>query len=237
MAGAKEADHLPTHGKRAMGDAEFHALTGNRRCCLDASIKKYLGGKVIDGWANHETTVAKTATQVVKVDDTATKALQTQLATLQATVNAQSAQLSQRIVTRNQAVVVQKITDQKLPPTDLAKRWQALLSVSDGVTPTTDGNYAVTQNVALDTVTALEEVPALTQNVADLQTQLVNTQAVVQKQADVIAGQATQLADEKKSHTADVNAQKAKTRRAGLRGFEIGVVVGFIGGIFVGHAY
>ena len=87
----------------------------------------------------------------------------------------------------------------------------------------------------MQTVVQLEEVPTLTANVASLQTELNNDTTIINKQQQVIAQLNTDLIDEKKSHVADVNIEKAKAKRSFLRGFKFGAVAGFVGGLFVGY--
>ena len=191
--------------------------------------------KGVDAWVSHESGKAQQAAVVVKTDDAATKAMQAQLTALQATVATQTAIIAKQIATRNQVTVAQQATDKTLPPAELAQRWQTLLHIANGIDPVTGQQFTVTQDAAVQTVVSLEEVPTLTANVASLQTELNNDTTIINKQQELISDQAKELVDEKKSHVADVNEEKAKTKKAFVRGLKVGAVVGFIGGLFVGH--
>ena len=189
--------------------------------------------KGVDVWSVHESNKAQQAAAVVKTDDTATKAVQAQLTALQATVAAQTATITKQVAARNQTTVEQQTIDKTLPPSDLAKRWQSLLGIANGIDPATGQQFAVSQAAAAATVVQLEEVPTLTANVVSLQTELNNEQLINVKQAQVVGDLNTELGDEKKSHIADVNAEKAKARKGFVKGLKIGGVTGFIGGLLV----
>jgi len=195
----------------------------------------HLYSKGVDTYIQHETLKSQQATVVVKTDDTATKAVQVQLTALQATVATQTATIAKQISQRTQTTTQQQAVDKTLPPTALAQRWAALLHLTSGVDPVTGQQFAVTQDAAVQTVVQLEEVPALSANVASLQTELNNDTTIINKQQQVISQLNTDLIDERKSHVDDVNTEKAKARRSFLRGFKFGAVAGFIGGLFVGY--
>ena len=192
--------------------------------------------KGIDAWSSHETGKAQVAAAVVQTDDTATKAVQAQLSALQVTVAAQTASILKQVALRNQTTVEQQAVDKTLAPPALAQRWQSLLHIMSGIDPATGQQFAVTQEVASMTVVQLEEVSTLTANVASLQTELNNEQLVNVSQAQVISDLSTEFTDEKKSHVDDVNAEKAKTKKAFVKGFKFGAIVGFVGGLFLGHS-
>jgi hypothetical protein len=184
---------------------------------------------------SHAQTKATQAATIVKTDDAATKAIQAQLTALQATVSTQNTILAKQIAQRTQTTQQQQTIDKTLPPADLASRWKALLGIANGIDPATGQQFTVSQSAAVSTLAQLEEVPTLTANNAALQTELTNEQSVNAKQTVLIGSLNKDLADEKKSHVEDVKLEKAKTKRAFLRGFKVGAVVGFIGGLFVGH--
>lgn len=192
--------------------------------------------KGVDAWSSHESGKARVAATVVQTDDTATKAVQAQLSALQVTVAAQTATILKQVAQRNRTTVEQQTTDKTLAPPALAQRWQSLLHITSGIDPATGQQFAVTQEAASMTVVQLEEVPTLTANVASLQTELSNEQLVNVSQAQVISDLSTEFTDEKKSHVDDVNAEKAKTKKAFVKGFKFGAIVGFVGGLFLGHS-
>ncbi len=202
---------------------------------LAAFVLIHLGSKGLDSWVSHAQTKATQAATIVKTDDAATKAIQAQLTALQATVSTQNTILAKQIAQRTQTTQQQQTIDKTLPPADLASRWKALLGIANGIDPATGQQFTVSQSAAVSTLAQLEEVPTLTANNAALQTELTNEQSVNAKQTVLIGSLNKDLADEKKSHVEDVKLEKAKTKRAFLRGFKVGAVVGFIGGLFVGH--
>ena len=191
--------------------------------------------KGIDAFIGHESTKAQAAAVVVKTDDAATKDLTNQLADLKAQVATQTFAIAKDIQQRNQATTKQQAIDKTLAPPALATRWLQQLKLTSGIDPTTGQQFAVSQDAAVSTVVALEEIPALTANVAALQTELNNDTTIINKQQDLIGKLNTDLTDEKKSHVADVNLEKAKAKRSFLRGFKVGAVAGFVGGLFIGH--
>ena len=122
--------------------------------------------KGIDAFIGHESTKAQAAAVVVKTDDAATKDLTNQLADLKAQVATQTFAIAKDIQQRNQATTKQQDIDKTLAPPALATRWLQQLKLTSGIDPTTGQQFAVSQDAAVSTVVALEEIPALTANVA-----------------------------------------------------------------------
>ena len=98
---------------------------------------------------------------------------------------AANAALSTAMATRDKTVVIQQTADAKLPPTQLATRWQGLIADS-GVTPNTTG-YSLTDSAGLATVTQLEQVPVLQLDLKDETTKVTNLQSDVDKANILVA--------------------------------------------------
>lgn len=144
------------------------------------------------------------------------------------------------IVARNQSVATQQKTDATLPLSDLAARQQTL-SGTTGIT-STDSGLLESPVAAVVVTQKLESLPALEQNVTDLQTlsgnkdkQIAGLNGVVSGLNKQIAGLGVQITDEKKACTAQVNEVKAAARKSKRGWFKAGLVIGFIGGLVTGH--
>ena len=203
----------------------------------------FLGNKYLD--KSYDASVAREQAANAVLKDQASKnadiqksvdGLQQQYATLLAGVQKQNATLTAAIAARNQTATAQQKTDADLSLQDLATRQQTLAgttgiaSTSDGLTESPAAAIAVTQQ--------LELLPVLKQDNTDLQTisgdkdkQLTSITAVVNGQNDQISGLKTQLVDSQKS----CEAQVAVARKSKWKYFKAGAVVGFIGGVLVGH--
>jgi len=192
--------------------------------------------RVMDAWDRHDVVVAQAAATTVKTDDSETKALKQQLADLQKQVLDQAAIIASQIKQRQIETQQQQKTDAMLPPNELAMRWRSLVKLPDNnIDPATGEKFEVTNVAAVATVQMLELVPELESDATAYQTELQNDQMIIGKQTEMIAQLNKDIADEKKSHAADVVAAKAAGRRSWWRGFKIGAIVGFLGGAYIGH--
>jgi len=194
--------------------------------------------RAMDSWDRHEALVASAAAAVVKVDDADTKALKQQLADLRARVDSQNGLLSKQIVERAAATKTQQKVDATLLPSDLAARWTTILKVDPTTIHPIVGTKAfqVEEATAVATTQQLETVLELEATNAALETELTNEQLLVSKQTDMIAQLNKDLVDEKKSHVADVNLEKAKSKRSFMRGLKVGVIIGFAAGAYLVHS-
>lgn len=142
------------------------------------------------------------------------KALAEQLAAQNATLTAARSQRA--VVTQKQQEV-----DKTLPPSALADRWTTLVNVdAANVKPSPEG-YQVTQEAAVDTVTRLEMVP-------QLQEDLVGADKIIANDADQtrslngvvsalqlqVSGRDTQIADQTAACKAEVTSVKADARKS-----------------------
>jgi hypothetical protein len=196
----------------------------------------HIGDGALNAWIHHDDTQAKIAATTVKTDTTQTAALQVQVTTLQKQVAATNAALIAAIKARNTATQAQQTVDQTLPLPALATRWEELAQLQPADIKTTATNdLLVTESASRATVVLLEDVPTLQANLKSDQTIIDNDVLIISKQSDLITQLNKDLVDEKASHIADVKLEQAKGKRSFWRGFKIGAVVGFIGGVWLGH--
>ena len=192
----------------------------------------------IDYLDRKDSKTAQAAAIVVKTDATTTKADTATLAALQKTVAAQQMLIAQQIVKQKQQTQAQQQTDATLPLPDLGARLAliAQLTPADVNSTQVPGSLVVSQTGALKVTQELETIPELQAENTALNTELTNDNTIIAKQTTLIGDLNTELADEKKSHVADVAAQKVKTRHAFLHGLKIGFGIGFVAGLFGAHA-
>ena len=179
--------------------------------------------------------------------------LQAQVNQQMAALNARSMQLQQEVASLTQAIATRDSTLKAqttqivtLAPPALATQWGAAATEP---APSIDasGNFLVPLSLAQKSMSALITIPVLTQDKADLQSQVDN-------QKQIISNDANTLALERQAHQSDnatctvdktalgaqidnLKAQNAKTkadaRKSKFKWFGAGYVAGFITGIFV----
>jgi hypothetical protein len=146
---------------------------------------------------------------------------------------------------RSQAALAQHQTADRttLALPEVIQRWQSLVVLQPNDLSQTSSGTVISENGVRATVAQLEAVPTLTSQLADEVQIAANDQSLLTQQTTVTTALQSQvsalnveLADQSKQCTAQVAAEKIKTKRAFIRGFRIGAVVGFIGGLFTGHA-
>lgn len=172
------------------------------------------------------------ASQVKQQQDTLTQ--------LVVQVSQENAQLLAAISNRTQTTVVQQVKDKTLPIPDLVTRWNGLAALpASDITNTTAG-LIITDDGARQTVSQLEQVPTLTQNLADSQTIIENKNDQITAQTNLVTGLQTQvsglnvqISDADKACKTQVTALKAEARKSKMKWFGAGVVVGFVGGVAV----
>lgn len=153
-----------------------------------------------------------------------------------ATFAAANQKLTSAIATRDQQLVTQQKTDTQLQPSELALRWAALVRDS-GVQATATG-YTVTPSAALATVQQVEELPVLTQDVADekakeinLQSDLDTANAVIGDGKEAVRGLQISLTDQYKQCKIEIADEKAKARKGKFKSFGLGYGLGFVSGV------
>lgn len=153
----------------------------------------------------------------------------------------QNASLAAAVAQRTSILEKQQTANNTAPLPEVAQRWIGLAGLQPTDLQVAANGVDVNDTAARKTVNLLEEVPVLQQNVRDIQQVADNRQAELSKANDVIATQGTQIvglnqevADEKKAHKADVDADKktidsvkADARKSKRNWF----IAGFIAGI------
>jgi len=153
---------------------------------------------------------------------------------------AQNASLNASIAQRTASGVAQRTTDASLPVAGVAARWDDIA----GTLVTPSGNTIIVSEAdAHKTLDMLEQVPTLQNNLADETKIAQNYQQEIQKSgllsADLqsqVIGLNTQLIDSAKACTLQVATVKAEGKKNSIKWFRRGLIVGFLGGLWAGHA-
>lgn len=187
---------------------------------------------------------AKSAADKVTLDATSNQALLTQLAQIQQQNQITNQRIDTLMNQRAQQTKVQKQQDDQASSAELAARIQTLLAVGTIKVETQPAPLPDQLVYSLDAAHAdadkLEDLSQAQGDVKDLNTKLVACNTLTGKQTDTITGLnlaildgGTALKTEQASHVADVKLEKAKAKRAWIRGFKWGAVAGFLGSMFV----
>ena len=198
------------------------------------------GLNVVASWEQHRASVAaaQVANDKAKNDAALDQAKQTlqEYKTVFVQTAKDNATLQQGIKSRDALLAAQQKKDVALPPSALGERWSELVG-DTGIQADTSG-FTVSNTAALATVSKLEQVPVLEQDVKDEQTKSANLQKDVTKANDLISqgtivvnGLQLQLTDQTKACTAQVAAVKAEARKGKLKSFGIGFGIGFLTGL------
>jgi hypothetical protein len=196
----------------------------------------HFGDKAYDAYGKHLTAQQiQTNTQIAQVEknnaDIAAK-----LTELKASVDAQAKISDVKIAAAKQQVVVAQKVDANLPLPELSKHWQELLVLPAGsITPQPNGTVAVTTDAAHTTVSELEKIGPLTDELMATQEKLEGCTQVRSQQDAQIVGLNSDLALQKTGRVEDAKVAKVKERKALIRGLKLGAIAGFVGGIFVLH--
>jgi hypothetical protein len=203
--------------------------------------------KFLNVTAARDKAAANQAAQVLTQQQTVNQQLAAQIAIAQKSNQDLLVQLSQQNAVlqtqQSQRTIVlqqQVQADKTLPMPDLGNRWAKLAQLDPADIQATTAGITVTPQGALDTTTALEQVPVLKSNLADettqaanLSTELDSTKSLNGNLITQVAGLNTQLVDKDKSCKADIVSATAQARKGKLKAFGIGYVLGFISGVFV----
>jgi hypothetical protein len=206
-------------------------------------------GKYAQMRIDHDSAVLKQAQIVAAQQASQDAALAQQVtadkAQLQALTDKLTAQ-NQQLVNANTALATalskQQHTDATLPPNELAQRWAQITPSmpAGGVTVSSNNAIQVTQAGAVATVQQLEQVPVLTQQLANETTQKNNDDQLLAQSTKNIFDLSNQVTGLNKSIVDNnavcqdqiklVKAQAAKSKR---RWFIIGYVAGFLSREFI----
>lgn len=201
-------------------------------------LDKSLG--IVASWEQHRANAAQQQLANDKAKNDIDLAIAKQkLADYQETISQNekiNAQLEQGIIARDALLTAQQKKDATLPPTELGQRWQALVGDS-GIQANASG-FTVLDTAAHATVSKLEQVPVLQQNLDDEKQKNANLQTDVDKANDlidkgkiVVSGLQLQLTDQNKACSTQIAAVKAEARKGKLKWFGIGFVTGYISGL------
>lgn len=210
----------------------------------------FLGNKYVNYSAEEAKQKASIAVQTAQIakqrdDDLKTFVAQqtTQFAQLVQSLQADNRNKIAEIQNRNATLQRQQQSDAKLPLPDLGKRWQQELNLPDGGVQATDKGLLVDDPSARATVTELEKIPVLEANFENGKTIVANKDSEIDSLNKLNDLQKTQVASlndtilkNDQACKLGVAAEKANSRKQYLRGFKHGGIIGFIAGIFAGHA-
>ena len=200
----------------------------------------FLYNKVLDHEAAHDQQVAAQATQVLKAQEAKDTALaqaaavqQQQYVALVQQLTQQNSALTAAMQNRTTVLQVQQKADATLPMPALGTRLGTLLGVgATDVVPTTSG-LTLSPDASYRVTESLEQLPVLTANLADSQTQNKNLTQELAAADDLSATKDEQITNLKQTVSdtqvaGDKNlaACKATARRSKLHAFFYGVGVG-----------
>jgi hypothetical protein len=208
---------------------------------IGAFLLFHFYGAGLKAWEAHDQRVSTQAAQQVQTDHTTNQQTQAELTQLIQVVSQQQVSLDKLMSQRAIQVIQQKKTDAKMTPSELAGRFQKLLSVGplDVTSAPITGNLVFTPPAAQADIAALEDLQQFKGDNANLRAELMSQESLFATQTNLLNGTEKELEDEKKSHAADVATLNIKIKRSWLRGFKVGVVAGAVGGelirLFVFH--
>lgn len=165
---------------------------------------------------------------------------QAQYAALVQALTAQNAALASSIAQRTASGNTQRAVDATLSTVELAGRWNVIAGTQVAVSGST---VLVQDTDAHKTVDMLEQVPVLTQNLAEetkiaqnLQLQAERSDTLTGMLNSQITGLNTQIDAQAKACTAQVAAVKAEGHKNSVKWFKRGFIVGFVAGLWAGHS-
>jgi hypothetical protein len=223
----------------------------------------YEGRNVIDALAQRADARAVAAESALKLtlalqdsqakqtaaDEATLTQVQQQYAQLVQTLSAQNAALQESLTQRDKALASSQAAIKTLPLPVVAQKIQTLENLS-GADITAQAQGLTLSTVAADKILGdLEATDVLRQDNADLITtirdndqEIAKASVVMAEQNTVITGLKAQVTDDAKVLTdtkaADakvLDAEKAKSKKAAKKWFEVGAIVGGILGGLIGH--
>jgi hypothetical protein len=203
-------------------------------------INKYFDRASKETDARLQAAQATLAAQKEADDKLATQnqAAQAQYQVLIGQVNAQNARLSGEILQLSQSLAARQKQDAALPLPELATRWETILSLPPSTITSTENGLNVSSDGARATVSSLESLPVLKQQLADETTVADNrargvdsAQSLVVGLNQQVSGLNLQLVDSGKA----CDARVAAVKKSRWKWFKWGFVSGFLSGAYVGH--
>jgi len=215
-------------------------------CTLGAwGIQRYFdhGAEVASAHATVAEAKAATADATAAKDEATLAQVNQQYLAMLQTLTAQNQQLATALSARQAQVVVQQKVDTTLAPAALADRISTLANAPSGTITLDGANISLARPGAVAVAQSLELIPVLQANLKDETQIAVNTQTALNKSDGVISDYRQQVLDLNTARTADATACKAEiaqvkatSRKNNLKWFKRGLFVGFLGGIWAGHA-
>ena len=210
----------------------------------------FLGNKWLNYASAQKDAKVAALTLVVNQDKQTVANLALQAAQAQATyqttldaITKQNVALEASVAQESTILAQRQATDKALALPAVAQRIEILVPVAvGGITATTSG-IVMNDTAAHATLNVLEQVPTLAsqlasetqvaQNNADLVTKSQAVNADLNKE---VAALNMQIGDQTKQCKAEVASEKAKTKKAFIKGLKYGFVAGFAAGAYIMHA-
>jgi hypothetical protein len=192
-----------------------------------AFVLWHFGDKAYDAYGQHlKADVTAADTRLANVEKS-TAQIEVDLTTLRAQLAAKTAIDNQRIEKDKQAIVDKQKEVANLPLPQLAVEWQSLLVLPEGsITPQANGTIAVTTDAAHTTVSELEKVGPLTDELVATNDKLTSCLALSTQQDKDITSLKTEVSAQGAARTADQKQAKHDIRAAYLRGLKHGLIIG-----------
>lgn len=189
----------------------------------------HFGNKAYDAYGLHLHTITNADNAHIAQIESNNAQIQAKLDQLKATVDANAKIDDAKIAAAKQKLIVVQKVDAALPLPELSKHWEDMLTLPTGsITPQPNGTVAVTTDAAHSTVSELEKVPALTDQLSATQDKLNGCTTVVAQQTTLVAGLKDDITAEKKGRSDDAKQAKHDQRTSYLRGFKHGVITGIV---------
>src|SRR5882757_11061352 len=155
-------------------------------------------------------------------------------------VSQENAALLQAIQARSTATVVQQKVDKTLPLPELATRWENLASLQPADITATASGLLLSDSGSRLTVQALENLPTLSQNLADTQAIVQNKDSQISSMTEFqgtlqtqVKGLNLQITDADKACKLQVSAVKSDARKSKMKWFLTGIGIGIGGGVAI----
>lgn len=203
-----------------------------------------VGGWLGNKWIDHSAAKDKIAVVADKQDLKDQKVEDKNLANQSQVANAQyqqtvaaltkaNAALADAIVARDSALKKQQNADWSMPVPQLASRWQSLVIMKPDALTVGDHSLTITEEGGRQTVSVLEQVPVLTQNLQAQTTIATNKQQELDKAnvsigalTNQVAGLNVEIGKANKMYNDDTSLLKADARKGKRNWFVAGVAIG-----------
>jgi hypothetical protein len=187
----------------------------------------HFGDKVYDAYGKHLTVQQSAINAQIVTVEKSNADLATQIAALKTSFDAQAIISQARIVADQKKITVAQQADAVLPMPELSKHWEDLLVLPpNSITPQPNGTVAVTTDAAHTTVSELEKISPMTDELINTTNQLTACNVIRNQQGLLITGLNTDVADQKKGRLEDAKIAKHDIRHAYFKGLKHGTILG-----------